>query len=143
MGRAIRNSGIPRSEITVVTKFWGEWHHDPAEALQISLRDLDVDYIDVFLMHWPWSLTPAPECKPYPPGEGPSTVDTWNKMEKLIGDKCRSIGVSNFTQKTLDELLASATIIPVVNQVELHAFNPNLNLVPYCESKGIHVMSWR
>ncbi|SPO07445.1 related to GCY1 - galactose-induced protein of aldo/keto reductase family [Cephalotrichum gorgonifer] len=142
VGRAIRNSGIPRSEITVVTKFWGEWHHDPAEALRISLRELDVGYIDIFLMHWPWATTPDPERKPLRPHESPTIVETWKKMEKLVGEKCRAIGVSNFTQKTLDELLAAATIVPAVNQVELHAFNPNLKLVPYCESKGIHVMSW-
>ena len=64
-------------------------------------------------------------------------------MEKCVGDRCKAIGVSNFTQKTLDALLAEATIVPVVNQVELHAFNPNLRLVPYCQEKGIQVMSWR
>ena len=64
-------------------------------------------------------------------------------MEKLVGPKCRAIGVSNFTQKTLDELSPNCEVVPVVNQVELHAFNPNHKLVPYCESKGIHVMSWR
>ena len=141
MGRAVRASGVPREEITVVTKFWGHWHHDPAAALEISLRDLGLEYIDVFLMHWPWAI--SPEGRPVRIHEAPTFVDTWKKMEALVGPKCRSIGVSNFTQKTLDVLLASASIVPAVNQIELHALNPNLKLVPYCESKGIHVMAWR
>lgn len=142
MGRAIRNSGIPRFEITVITKFWGEWHHDPAEALRISLENLDVEYVDVFLMHWPQATTPIPDRKPLRPHESPTFVETWKMMEPLVGPSCRAIGVSNFSQKTLDTLLAAARIVPAVNQVELHALNPNHKLVPYCKSNGIHVMSW-
>lgn len=143
VGRAVRASGIPRQEITVVTKFWGEWHHNPAEALRISLSNMGLEYIDVFLMHWPWATTPAPYKKPLRIDESPTFVETWALMEPLVGPKCRAIGVSNFTEKTLQKLLASAKIVPAINQVELHAFNPNLKLVPYCQSKGILVTSWR
>lgn len=143
VGRAVRNSGIPRSEITVITKFWSHWHHDPAKALDISLRDLNLGYVDVLLMHWPFATTPDPERKHLRKDQSPTFVKTWKMMEKLIGPQCRTIGVSNFTQKTLDELLPQCEIVPAVNQVELHAFNPNPQLVPYCVSKGIHVMSWR
>ncbi|KAK2004337.1 aldo/keto reductase [Colletotrichum falcatum] len=142
VGRAIRNSGVPRSEIVVVTKFWGNWHHDPAKALQISLDALGLDYIDVFLMHWPWATTPAPEKKVLKKWESPTFIETWKMMEPLVGDKCRAIGVSNFMPKVMDELLAEAKIVPAINQVELHAFNPNLKLVPYCQEKGIVVTSW-
>ncbi|EFQ31134.1 aldo/keto reductase [Colletotrichum graminicola M1.001] len=142
VGRAIRNSGVPRSEIIVVTKFWGNWHHDPAKALQISLDTLGLDYIDVFLMHWPWATTPAPEMKVLKKWESPTFIETWKMMEPLVGEKCRAIGVSNFMPKVMDELLAEAKIVPAINQVELHAFNPNLNLVPYCQEKGIVVTSW-
>ncbi|KAL3459056.1 putative aldo-keto reductase [Aspergillus heterothallicus] len=140
VGRAVRNSGVARSEITIVTKFWGALHHDVAAALEISLRALDLDYIDVFLMHWPWAMTP--EGGPLRIHEAPTFVETWLQMEKVVGDRCRGIGVCNFTQKTLDVLLEQATIVPAVNQVELHALNPCLKLVPYCQSKGIHVMGW-
>lgn len=143
VGRAIRNSGVPREEITVVTKFWSEWHHDPAAALQVSLDALDVGYVDVFLMHWPFASTPAPEKRPLRKHEAPTIVDTWKMMETLVGPRCRAIGVSNFTQKTLEEILAEATVVPAVNQIELHALNPGHKLVPYCQSKGIHVMGWR
>ncbi|KAJ5281875.1 hypothetical protein N7478_007247 [Penicillium angulare] len=141
VGEAVRLSGIPRSEITVITKFWGHWHHDPAQALQISLDALGLDYIDVFLMHWPNAATT--DLKEYLPiTASPTFIDTWKLMEKCVGDQCRAIGVSNFSQKLLDELLAATTVVPAVNQVELHAFNPNLRLVPYCQEKGIQVMSW-
>ncbi|KAE8143818.1 putative aldo-keto reductase [Aspergillus pseudotamarii] len=140
VGRAVRNSGVPRSEITIVTKFWGNYHHDVAAALELSLKELSLDYIDVFLMHWPWAMTPKGE--PLRIHESPTFVETWKQMEKLVGDKCKGIGVCNFTQKTLGVLLEHATIVPAVNQVELHALNPCLKLVPYCQSKGIHVMGW-
>lgn len=142
VGRAVRNSGVPRSEITVVSKFWGEWHHDPAEALRISLRELDIGYLDVFLMHWPWATTPAPEKKPLKKDESPTFIETWKMMEGLVGEECRAIGVSNFTPKTLEELAAQSTIVPAINQVELHALNPHHKLVEYCQEKGIVVMSW-
>lgn len=63
-------------------------------------------------------------------------------MEPLVGPKCRAIGVSNFSQKTLDELISSSKTIPAINQVEVHALHPCEKLVPYCKSKGIHVMGW-
>ncbi|KAF6808822.1 putative aldo/keto reductase [Colletotrichum sojae] len=140
IGRAVRNSGVPRSNITIVTKFWGDFHQDVAAALEISLRDIGLDYIDVFLMHWPWATTPdGKHLRIY---ESPIFVETWKQVEKLVGEKCRGIGVCNFTQKTLDVLLEHATIVPAVNEFELHALNPCLKLVSYCQSKGIHVMGW-
>ncbi|KAL4950416.1 putative aldo-keto reductase [Aspergillus filifer] len=141
VGEAVRNSGIPRKDITVITKFWGEWHHDPAAALQKSLDALGLEYIDIFLMHWPCAETPD-KSRALRIDESPTFVETWKKMEELVGDQCRAIGVCNFTQKTLDVLLKEANIVPVVNQVELHALNPNLRLVPYCHEKEIRVMSW-
>lgn len=100
-----------------------------------------MEYVDLFLIHWPCSQTP--DMKPLTYGESPTFVETWKMMEQLVGPKCRGIGVSNFTQKTLETLLESASTVPAVNQIELHALNPNLKLVPYCQSKGIHPMSWR
>ncbi|KAL4874492.1 NADP-dependent oxidoreductase domain-containing protein [Aspergillus karnatakaensis] len=138
VGEAVRSSGVPREEITVITKFIG---CDPVAALQNSLDALGLDYVDIFLMHWPCTLSPDGKR-----GQGidkpPTFVDTWRLMEGCVGERCRMIGVSNFTQKTLDALLRETTTIPVVNQVELHALNPNLKLVPYCQERGIQVISW-
>ena len=92
-------------------------------------------------MHWPNAI--SLDGQPFRFDESPTFVETWLEMEKLVGPQCKAIGVSNFTQKTLDILLESAQVVPVVNQIELHVLNPHLKLVPYCRSKGIHVMSWR
>lgn len=124
-----------------MTKIWGDAHHDPAAALQKTLKDTGLDCVDMFLMHWPCALTP--DGKTVMPNEEPSFVETWKKMEKLVGPQCKSIGVSNFTQKTMDILLKEAEIVPAINEVELHAMNPNFKLVPYCQEKGIQVVSWR
>lgn len=140
IGEAIRESGIPRSEITVVTKFWPNRFHDVKAALETSLKDLDIEYIDLFLMHWANTMTPDEKPMAYP-GD-PPYWEVWKNLEPLVGEKCRGIGVSNFTQKTLEVLLKEAKIVPLVNEIELHALNPALKLVPYCESKGIHVISW-
>ena len=139
IGGAIRESGIPRSEITVVTKLPNSRHGDPQTAFDESLKLLDTGYIDVYLMHWPTATDGARQLTI---DESPTFVETYKKMEALVGRKCKSIGVSNFSQKTLDALLKHATIKPVVNQVELHALNPNLKLVPYCQERGIQVMAW-
>ncbi|KAI9898755.1 hypothetical protein N3K66_007115 [Trichothecium roseum] len=142
VGAAIRASAVPRSRITVVTKLWVTQHADPAAALEASLSALGLDYVDLFLMHWPCSQTPHGE--PLLPGSSPTFSETWRLMEGLVGERCRGIGVSNFSQVTLGRLLDGGVgVVPAVNQVELHALNPNLELVPYCRSKGIHVMSWR
>jgi len=87
-------------------------------------------------------MTLTSDGKPLGPNSSHTFIDTWRMVEKMVGPTCRSIGVSNFTQKTLDALLATSHIVPAVNQVELHALNPNLKLVPYCKEKGIHVTSW-
>ena len=140
VGEAIRDCGVPRSEIFLVTKIWGHKFHDPAAALKLSLEELNIGYIDLFLMHWPNTMTPEEQPQPYP-GQ-PPYWEVWKEMEKLVGDKCRSIGVSNFTQKTLGKLLEGAKIVPAANEIELHALNPAQKLVPYCQDKGIQVISW-
>ncbi|KAF4861789.1 Glycerol 2-dehydrogenase [Colletotrichum siamense] len=140
VGRAIRKSEVPRNEITVATKFWGNHHHDVESALDISLSQLGADYVDVFLMHWPWATTS--DGRVLCPSESPTFVETWKLMEQLPKEKCRGIGVCNFTEKTLEILLEHAKVPPAINQIELHALNPSIKLLSYCQSKGIHVMAW-
>ncbi|CRG84061.1 hypothetical protein PISL3812_01400 [Talaromyces islandicus] len=147
VGEAIRASGIPRHEITVVTKLFGPALRDPAAALAKSLAALKLEYIDIFLMHWPQAFT-EDGARPLRPHESPTFVDSWKLMEKLVepgsatAAQCRAVGVSNFTQLTLEALLREATIAPAVNQIELHALNPALKLVPWCHERGVRVMSW-
>ncbi|CAK5281644.1 unnamed protein product [Mycena citricolor] len=143
VGKAIRDSGIPRSEIYVTTKLAD--HTRVKEAFEESFNALDVDYIDLYLMHWPQANLHAALTggRVLAPEESPTFVETWIEMEKLLesvsitSGKVKSIGVSNFSIKNLEILLPHCTVIPVTNQVELHPCYPQNDLKAYCESKRI------
>ncbi|MFW5419904.1 aldo/keto reductase [Nocardiopsis sp. CNT-189] len=109
-GRALRESGIPREELFVTTKVWNDDHgRDRAlRAFDASLERLGLEYVDLYLIHWP-----VPEQDAY--------VETWKALERIHAEgRAKAIGVSNFTEATLGRLLASADTVPAVNQIELH-----------------------
>ncbi|KAG8992817.1 hypothetical protein FRB90_000893 [Tulasnella sp. 427] len=129
VGKAVRESGIPRSDFFVTTKLWNTDHGRVAEAFEESLARLGLEYIDLYLMHWPQAMSPSGNIPQ--PSESPTFVETWKAMEKLLQTgKVKSIGVSNFSIKTLEVLLDDAIIVPAVNQNDLMA---------YCKSRGIHL----
>jgi len=110
VGKAIADSGIAREELFVTTKLWNEDHgHDEAlKAFDTSLSKLGLDYLDLYLIHWP---VPAQD----------RYVDTYKAFEQLRSEgRVRSIGVSNFTEAHLQRLLEETSVVPVLNQVELH-----------------------
>lgn len=138
VGQGIASSGVPRDEIFLTTKLDNIWHKRVQEGIDSSLKSLGVDYVDLYLMHWPSSTDPADTGKHL---EGWNFVDTWREMQKLVGTgKVKNIGVSNFGIKNLEILLndPSCKVVPAVNQIELHPGNPSPKLVEYCRSKGIH-----
>ncbi|OCH91951.1 Aldo/keto reductase [Obba rivulosa] len=141
VGRAVRESGIPREEIFVVTKLppWG--HGKVQQYFDASFKALGLDYIDLYLMHFPQQMTEEPgpwRGTATPHGENPQFIQTWKEMEKLLETgKVKSIGVSNFSIKTLRELLPRCTVVPVTNQVELHPCLPSSELKAFCEERGI------
>ncbi|OBZ69929.1 Glycerol 2-dehydrogenase (NADP(+)) [Grifola frondosa] len=136
VGKAIRESGIPREEIFLTTKLPNQHHHKVRESFEESLKNLGVDYVDLYLMHWPHAYGEDGKTIPY--GEKPTFIETWKEMEKLVDtNKVRSIGVSNFSIKLLNELLPHCTIVPAINQVELHPCLPSFELKEYCDKKGI------
>ncbi|KAL2264122.1 hypothetical protein VTK26DRAFT_1991 [Humicola hyalothermophila] len=138
VGEGIRASGVPREQIWLTTKLDNPWHKRAPEALRRSIENLGVDYIDLYLMHWPSSTDPDDLKKHYPDWD---FVDTWREMQKLMETgKIRNLGVSNFGIKNLERLLndPSCKIVPAVNQIELHPGNPSPKLVEYCKQKGIH-----
>lgn len=147
IGRAIRDSKIPREQLFITTKLWGTWHHDPETALKNSLKKLGLSYVDLYLMHWPIALNPNgnnPSIPTRPDGLRDilydwSFVKTYKLMEPLVGKgMTKSIGVSNCSVKYLTELLSSGvTVFPAVNQVELHPYLPQHDLLKYCSEKGI------
>ncbi|KAF9039521.1 Aldo/keto reductase [Hymenopellis radicata] len=144
VGRAIRDSGIPRSEIYLTTKL-PNYHDKVQEMFEESLRLLDCEYIDLYLMHWPQTTTlgPAGTTITLQPDESPTFVETWKEIEKLVATgKVKTIGVSNFGVKLLEELLPHCTIIPATNQVECHPCLPQEELLDYCKKKGILITAY-
>ena len=124
VGKAVRESGIPRDEIFITTKLWNSDHgYDRAlRACDASLAALGLDFVDLYLVHWPEKRR----------------KETWRAMKKLHDDgKCRAIGVSNFTVRHLEEILEVGGPIPAVNQIELHPFCFPRDIVSYCEKHGI------
>ncbi|KAF8678870.1 Aldo/kereductase family [Rhizoctonia solani] len=141
--KGIRDSEIPRSEIFVTTKLIDYDHDDPRRGLEKSLKELNLEYIDLYLMHWPMARLDSMEGKVYHPEESPTFVDTWLEMEKLLDTgKVRSIGVSNFSIKNLNILIERANIVPAANEVELNPSNPQHALVDLCKSKGIQAIGY-
>ncbi|KAF7562932.1 hypothetical protein G7046_g1203 [Stylonectria norvegica] len=142
VGLGIKASGVPREEIWLTTKLDNQWHKRVLEALGISLENLGTDYVDLYLMHWPVSLDPLDENKII---EDWDYIDTWCKMQQLVSSgKVRNIGVSNFGVYQLERLLADerCTIVPAVNQVELHPYNPSTNLLAYNNHHNIHTTAY-
>jgi methylglyoxal/glyoxal reductase len=127
VGKAIRDSGIAREEIYVTTKLWNSAHGDPAQALERSLGKLKLDYVDLYLIHYPV----------------PERLRSWRVLESLrASGKTHSIGVSNFTIRHLTELLAKTETIPAVNQVELHPYLYQWELLEYCRKNQIVIEAY-
>jgi len=125
VGRAVRESGIPRDQIFVTTKLWNadQGYASALEAFERSLDRLGIDHVDLYLIHWP------------EPGK---RRDSWRALEEIRRrGRCRSIGVSNYTIVHLDELLAASDVVPVTNQVEFSPFLYQRDLLDYCTTKGI------
>jgi 2,5-diketo-D-gluconate reductase A len=130
VGAAIAASGIPREEIFVTTKLRNGEQALAFEACQDSLNALNLDYVDLYLIHWPV------------PSQGLFT-EAWQAMEKLYGDgQARAIGVSNFLKPHLDTLRASSDIIPAVNQIEIHPTFQQSDLAATTRSRGIAVEAY-
>ena len=129
IGNGIKESGINREDIFLVTKLWNDDHgYDKTiEAFNKSLERLQVDYIDLYLVHWPNKLN----------------SETWKAFEYLYKTgKVKSIGVCNFKVAHLEELKKTAQIMPMVNQIEIHPQSSKNDMLSYCEENNIQLVAW-
>ncbi|MEU0635178.1 aldo/keto reductase [Streptomyces albidoflavus] len=131
-GKAIARSGIPREELFVTTKLWNSDHgYDAAlRAFDSSLEKLGVDHVDLYLIHWP---LPAKD----------TAVDTYKALEKIYSEgRARAIGVSNFLPEHLERLIDATSVIPAVNQIELHPHLQQRAAREYHDEQGITTEAW-
>ncbi|KAF2735442.1 Aldo/keto reductase [Polyplosphaeria fusca] len=142
VGQGIKDSGVPREEIWITTKLDNPWHKRVEEGIESSLKSLGVDYVDLYLMHWPSSTDPTDLKKHLPDWD---FRDTWAEMQKLpASGRVKNIGVSNFAIKNLEKLLADerTKTVPAVNQIELHPNCPSPKLLQYLKEKNIHATAY-
>lgn len=132
VGEAIRRSGIPRSQFYVTTKLPGKYHHfdDALKIIEESLLRLGLDYLDLYLIHWP-----LPKRDNY--------VEAWQALiEAQRRGLVRSIGVSNFEKEHLDKIISATGVTPAVNQNEIHPYWPQESLVSTNQEYGIVTEAW-
>jgi diketogulonate reductase-like aldo/keto reductase len=130
VGRALKDSGVPRKKVFVTTKVWNtdQGYEETLRAFDRSRKKLDIDVVDLYLVHWPVKG---------------KYKDTWKALEKLLADgKVRAIGVSNFLVHHLEDLLQSASVRPVLNQVEFHPFLVQKDLLDFDSRSGIRHEAW-
>jgi L-glyceraldehyde reductase len=152
VGNAIKKSGIPREEIFVTTKVWPNnvSKERLVKALKRSLETLQLDYVDLYLLHWPYSFVQGDEFDPKDENglvrlSNPQIPieETWAAMESLVeAGLVKSIGVSNFTIPKLEKLLSIAKIKPAVNQVELHPLFPQNELLEWSTKHDILLVGY-
>lgn len=135
IGRFIKNNSSLRSKLFIQDKVWNSdrGYNEVKEALKKSLGKLKTDYIDLYMIHWPASKKLYNNCAEI-------NAETWRGMEDLYKEGfVKSIGTCNFKIHHIDELLKTASVIPMVNQVEMHPGLIDFKLIDYCRDKKIHI----
>ncbi|MGB3144293.1 MAG: aldo/keto reductase [Maribacter sp.] len=130
VGQGIRESGVPRKDIFVTSKVWNsdQGYESTLKAFNESLKRLELDYLDLYLIHWPV----AGKYK-----------ETWKALEHLYAEKkIRAIGVSNFLKHHLEDVLEDCKVVPMVNQMEFHPFLVQQDLIDFCAENTIQYESW-
>jgi methylglyoxal/glyoxal reductase len=130
VGEGVRASGVPRAEVFVTTKLWNDdqGYDSALKAFDASLERLGLEYIDLYLIHWPLAG---------------KRLDSWRALERIFSEKrARAIGVSNFLVPHLEELLGRAKVVPAVNQIEVHPFLQHRETRAFCKHHDIVVEAY-
>ena len=130
VGTGIRESSVKREDVFLTSKVWNidQGYDTTLKAFEASLERLGTDYLDLYLIHWP---------------KGELSKETWKALEQLYKEeRVRAIGVSNFLQNHLEDLLPSVEIVPMVNQMEFHPYLVQQDLIDFCTSKNIQYEAW-
>lgn len=130
VGIGIKESNVSRKDVFLVSKVWNtdQGYDSTLKAFEASLKRLETNYLDLYLIHWP---------------KGELSKETWKALEQLYREKrVRAIGVSNFLQHHLEDLLTSAEIVPMVNQMEFHPYLVQQDLADFCHARGIQYEAW-
>jgi len=149
IGESLQEGVVSREDLFITSKLWNSFHgpDDVEKGCRETLNALGLEYLDLYLMHWPVAFRPgkvmpdtADDFWPLP--EMP-LAKTFQAMVQLRNQGLvKSVGVSNFSLTKLEQLVAEAGVIPAVNQVELHPYNPQPELLTYCQGQGIHLTAY-
>lgn len=132
LGKALKNSGVPREDLFLTTKLWNDYqgYDKTFEFFNKSIENLQTDYLDLFLIHWP--------CE-----EDGLFVETYKAMEELYEQgKIKAIGVCNFKQHHLEKLMSETHVVPMVNQIEVHPYLNQQDVQDFCDRYDIKVTAW-
>ncbi|MDY4022638.1 aldo/keto reductase [Staphylococcus borealis] len=132
LGKALKNSGVPREDLFITTKLWNDHqgYDRTLEYFNCSLDNLGLDYIDLYLIHWP--------CE-----NDQLYIETYKALEKLYEEgKVKAIGVCNFKVHHLETLMRETNIVPQVNQIEVHPYFNQQDVQDYCDKHDIVVTAW-
>ena len=151
MKEVLREGKIRREELFVGTKLWNN-NHRPERvkpAFEASLKKLQLDYVDLYLIHTPFAFKPGEEQDPRDENgkviydEGVTLLDTWRALEKLMDEgRCKAIGLSDIRLEKVQEIFESARIKPAVVQVESHPYLPQWDLLDFCKKEGIVLLAF-
>lgn len=138
LGAAVKESGMARGELFIASKVWIDemGYEETKQAFDRTLNRLQMDYLDLYLIHWPRRMEGDTDWKE-------RDLDTWRAMEELYeAGKIKGLGLSNFLPHHLDNILENCKVMPLVDQLEIHPGYSQEAAVAYCKSKGVVAQAW-